>query len=676
MAISEVEFKKEKKILSKVHKLLGDTLEELGCDVIQDEENLKEFKKMMWENANDFDDAEAQQVMYATALEADKAYQRQKYFRKLNSIKNKPYFASIVFKDDEGEIFNIYMSLTYLKDSATNNILYDWRSPICSLFYDYETGPCSYKAPGGIYSGELKRKRQYKIEDNKLVGVFDNSLNIDDEVLQEVLARESSEKMKNVVNTIQQEQNKVIRNLDDNNLIVQGFAGSGKTTVALHRIAFLLYQLKNLSSNDILIFSPNNIFTEYISDVLPSLGEDNTLQTTFADYLSTFIDEYKEVENFTDFVSRYYSYSEINPELVHYKQSDQIIDDLDAYLDNYVSNCKFVSNFTEGEKHLILKDDLNDMLHDRYSKLPLFERIDEMAKKLSSNYYKGSSKKVKAFLKLFRENSNFYKDYKKIFKEFFMSEYCRFKIDEKDINKFVNKDILNYEDALIYTYIKGTLEGFLYEGRIKQVIIDEAQDYNRLQYIIINNIFKKADFTILGDINQNINPYYQYESLESLKDLFRGDTRYLELLKTYRSSPEIIDYTNKILNLKHVNAIRRDNNKPVIIRKGVADIKNRIVEDIKELQNEYKSTAIITKDFKEAEKIYNMICDDIDISLVDHNSKKFKKDLIIIPAYVSKGLEFDSVIIYNDRENTYKKNERNLLYVACTRCQHELYIYN
>ena len=302
MAISEVEFKKEKKILSKVHKLLGDTLEELGDCVIQDEDNLKEFKKMMWENANDFDDAEAQQVMYATALEADKAYQRQKYFKKLNSIKNKPYFASIVFKDDEGEIFNIYMSLTYLKDSDTNNILYDWRSPICSLFYDYETGPCSYKAPGGIYSGELKRKRQYKIENNKLLGVFDNSLNIDDEVLQEVLARESSEKMKNVVNTIQQEQNKVIRNLDDNNLIVQGIAGSGKTTVALHRIAFLLYQLKNLSSNDILIFSPNNIFTEYISDVLPSLGEDNTLQTTFADYLSTFIDEYKDVENFTDFV--------------------------------------------------------------------------------------------------------------------------------------------------------------------------------------------------------------------------------------------------------------------------------------------------------------------------------------------------------------------------------------
>ena len=218
--------------------------------------------------------------------------------------------------------------------------------------------------------------------------------------------------------------------------------------------------------------------------------------------------------------------------------------------------------------------------------------------------------------------------------------------------------------------------GFPYESMIKQVVIDEAQDYNYLQYVIISKIFKKANFTILGDINQNINPYYQYKSLESLKDLFKGDTIYLELLKTYRSSPEIIDYTNKILNLKHVNAIRKNTNKPVVIRKWIENIKERILEDINTLKQNYKSMALITKDAKEAEKIYNLIKDNIDISLVGANSKKFQKDLVIIPAYVSKGLEFDSVIIYNDRNNSYKKNERNLLYVACTRAQHELYIYN
>lgn len=676
MAISEQEFKTEEKILKKVQKLLGTTLSSLGEDVYEDEENLKEFKKMMWEDSASFDGAEVQQVMAATAHEAEKALQKRAYFKKLCQIKNKPYFASIVFKDDENKINNIYISLTYLKDDNLNNILYDWRSPICSLFYDYEIGPCEYKAPGGTYKGELKRKRQYKIENNKLLGVFDNSLNIDDEVLQEVLATESSDKMKNVVNTIQQEQNKVIRNLEDNNLIVQGIAGSGKTTVALHRIAFLLYQLKNLTSNNILIFSPNNVFTEYISDVLPSLGENNTLQTTFNDYLSYFITEYKNVETFSDFVSRYYTYSEKDPELIKYKQSDEIISDLDEYLKDYLSKCKFIGDIIEDEFNVVLKEELNEMLTYKYNRLPLFERLDEMSKKLSQQFYKGSNKKAKTFGKLLKENANFLKDYKKIYHDFWLSPYCKNPLPESSINKFINKNIINYEDALLFSYIKGNLEGFPYEANIKQVVIDEAQDYNKLQYIIINKIFQKADFTILGDINQNINPYYNYKSLEDLTNVFKGQTKYLELLKTYRSSPEIIEYTNKILNLKHVNAIRKDNNKPVIFRKNISNLKESLLKDINTLQEEYKSTAIITKDHKEAEELYDILKDSINISLVDANTKKFHKNLIIIPAYIAKGLEFDSVIIYNDRENSYRKNERNLLYVACTRSQHELYIYN
>ena len=319
---------------------------------------------------------------------------------------------------------------------------------------------------------------------------------------------------------------------------------------------------------------------------------------------------------------------------------------------------------------------MNEWLHYRYDRLPLFERVEEMAKKLSQNFYKGSNKKAKTFAKLLRENSNLKKDFKEIYKRFWQSSYSKYNLPEATINSFINQKIINYEDALLFTYIKGHLQGFAYEGNIKQVVIDEAQDYNKLQYIIISKIFQKADFTILGDINQNINPYYAYESLEELKDIFKGETKYLELLKTYRSSPEIIEYTNKILNLKHVNAIRKENNKPVVIRKGIEDLRTSLINDINKLQSEYKSTAIITKDNKEAEKIYNLIKDDINISLVDANSKKFKKDLIIIPAYTAKGLEFDSVIIYNDRNNSYKANERNLLYVACTRCQHELYIYN
>ena len=243
--------------------------------------------------------------------------------------------------------------------------------------------------------------------------------------------------MKNVVNTIQQEQNKVIRNLEDNNLIVQGIAGSGKTTVALHRIAFLLYRLKNLTSNNILIFSPNNVFTEYISDVLPSLGESNTLQTTFNDYLSYFITEYKDVETFSDFVSRYYTYSEKDPELVRYKQSDEIIDDIDAYLTDYILKCKFTEDIIENEFNVVLKEELNEMLTYKYDRFPLFERLEEMSKKLSQQFYKGSNKKVKTFGKLLKEASNFEKDYKKIYASFWTSPFCKMPQTEATINSFV-----------------------------------------------------------------------------------------------------------------------------------------------------------------------------------------------------------------------------------------------
>jgi len=676
MGISKEEYVKEEKILSKVQKLLGDTLTSLGKDVYHDEEDFTEFKKMMWENSGSFDAGEMQQVMAATSQEAERVLQKQRYFKKLCQIKNKPYFASIVFKDDRGKIWNIYISLTYLKDDDFNNILYDWRSPICSLFYDYEVGPCSYIAPGGEYFGELKRKRQYKIENCKLIGVFDNSLNIDDEILQEVLARESSDKMKNVVNTIQQEQNQVIRNLEDHNLIVQGIAGSGKTTVALHRIAFLLYRLENLSSNNILIFSPNPIFTEYISDVLPSLGEDNTLQTTFNDYLSYSINEYKEVEPFTDFVARYYTYQVDDVELVKYKQSDEIIDDLDKYLNYYVERAEFVESFYEDEINYVDREQINHLLHYKYDRLPLFERVEEIAEKLSSDFYDGSCKKKGTFRKLLKEHANFKRDFKEIYKGFFLSPFCKVTLTEREIDKFIKKKVLYYEDALLFAYIKGVLAGFPYEQQIKQVVIDEAQDYNKLQYIIISKIFARADFTILGDINQNINPYYHYNSLEELNNIFKNGSKYLELLKTYRSSPEIIEYTNKILNLNHVNAIRRDNHKPVLFRRHLEDLKEQLLLDINYLKENYASVAIITKDDREAEKIFNLIKDDVSISYINLETKKFKRDLILVPAYLAKGLEFDSVILYNDRKNSYKKNERNLLYVACTRAQHELYIYN
>ena len=674
MAITEEEFSKEKLILKKTHKLINTNIDELSKEIKNIEDDELEFKKLSWSESSSFDNADLASLKEEISMEESKSNMKIEYYKRLKQIEKKPYFASIVFKSDDGEINNIYLSLTYLKDKHMNNILYDWRSPICSLFYDYETGPCEYTAPGGIIKGELKRKRQYTIQNNKLLNIFDNSLNIDDEFLQLVLAEDSTDYMKNVVNTIQKEQNTVIRDLDNNNLIVNGIAGSGKTTVALHRIAFLLYRIKNLSSNNILIFSPNNIFTDYIKEVLPSLGEKNTLQTTFDEYMSYQIEDYKEVETYTNFLRRYYSNEEMNTDLIEYKQSDEIIGNIDAFITNYVSKAEFTTNITEGLINKVSKEELNELLK-RYDKFPLFERIDSIGEKLSEKFYKGSHKKKPTFIKSLKKSSNFNNSIIDIMKMFYQSDYSKYKLDDKVLKNMFNNNIINYEDALIYTYIKGLLYGFNYEGDIKQVVIDEAQDYNYLQYLIISKIFKKADFTILGDINQNINPYYKYDNLQKIGSVFNGDTKYIELLKTYRSSPEIVAFTNKILKLNHVSAIRHSTNKEVVIRKDT-DLKYSLIDDINRLQDIYNSIAIITKDENESNKLYNLLKDDTNVSIVDSETKNYNRRLLIIPAYLAKGLEFDSVIVYNDRDNTYRKNERNLLYVACTRAQHELFIYN
>ncbi len=667
--ISTEEFQKEKKKLKTISKEVKLVRDNLAKEVVGDLEEFSEFQKLAWQDKSSFDRAEFNQVLSSNEMEARRILAKRMYFKRVCLITPKPYFASFKYQDEEGKNYNIYMSLTYLKDDDYNNILYDWRSPICSVFYDYETGPCKYLAPEGIISGTLFSKRQYQIKDNKLLAVFDNSLNIDDEVLQDVLANNSSDKMKNVVNTIQKEQNLVIRNLEDKNLIVQGIAGSGKTSVALHRIAFLLYRIDNLLSKNVLIFSPNEVFSSYISNVLPELGEENTQETTFSDYLSYFIKEYKSIEPFTNFIARFYEKSNKRTDLITYKQSREIVLDLDKYINDFIKESKIINDIELDKVNTISKDEVNNLLHDKYSRFPFFERIKEIAKKLSLNYYGSEGKKRATIEKLIISNSNFKKDYKSLYINFYKSKYSKFNLLESEEKEILKTKELSYEDALLFAYLKGTLQGFPYEGDIKQVVVDEAQDYNYLQYQMMKKIFKKASFTILGDINQNMNPYINYKSLEELKGIFDSSI-YLELLKTYRSSKEIIEYTNEILGLSHVCAIRKDNNIPVTNHN-----KDDLLELIPTLKSKYKSIAIITKDMDMAETLYNKLNSIYDLSLLTIDSKNFRKDFIIAPSYLAKGLEFDSVIVYNNLDNPFNETDKYLYYIACTRCQHELHTY-
>lgn len=670
MALSNNDIKQEKDYLDFTIKEISKKIDILGKEIHVKNEKMTEFKKVLWEDRGSIDGVEMQTELMSSQLEANFVLTKMNYYRKLLKLEYSPYFGRIDFKEDNLDTRKVYIGIANVEKDL-DYIIYDWRSPIASLFYDYSKGKAKYIAPDGEIKGEILLKRQYKIEGKKLLRVFDNNLNIVDDMLQEVLSSSSSDKMKNIVNTIQQEQNEIIRNISNKNLIVQGIAGSGKTSVALHRIAFLLYKIKNLKSSNVLIFSPNKIFSEYISNVLPELGEENTSETTFSEFASHYIKEFKNVESFSDFIEKYYTNKRDDEDLIRFKLSNKMIKVIENYVQEIDKNIKIIDNI-ETKFSLIEKEYLNYLLKDRYNKMPIFERMDYMAEHLCNKLGLISKKDKISITKKIKEVLSIKPDYKKLYKDLFISDSFSSSFN-KSINLKLNSKVINYDDALCFIYLKGLLNGFPYSNLIKQVVIDEAQDYNEMQYIILTKIFKRASFTLLGDVNQTINPYQKYDSLEVLKNILDGNTKYVELSKTYRSSKEIIEFTNKILNLKHVSAIRKEESVPVIKRYDDKYLKN----DINYLKNKYKSLAIITKDMLDAIKLYDLLKDDYkDISLVTNNTSKFNRDLIIIPSYLSKGLEFDSVISYTSKNNLYTKKEKYLYYVVLTRCQHELIVYN
>ena len=670
MALSNNDIKQEKDYLDFTIKEISKKIDILGKEIHVKNEKITEFKKVLWEDRGSIDGVEMQTELMSSQLEANFVLTKMNYYRKLLKLEYSPYFGRIDFKEDNLDTRKVYIGIANVEKDL-DYIIYDWRSPIASLFYDYSKGKAKYIAPDGEIKGEILLKRQYKIEGKKLLRVFDNNLNIVDDMLQEVLSSSSSDKMKNIVNTIQQEQNEIIRNISNKNLIVQGIAGSGKTSVALHRIAFLLYKIKNLKSSNVLIFSPNKIFSEYISNVLPELGEENTSETTFSEFASHYIKEFKNVESFSDLIEKYYTNKRDDEDLIRFKLSNKMIKVIENYVQEIDKNIKIIDNI-ETKFSLIEKEYLNYLLKDRYNKMPIFERMDYMAEHLCNKLGLISKKDKISITKKIKEVLSIKPDYKKLYKDLFISDSFSSSFN-KSIDLKLNSKVINYDDALCFIYLKGLLNGFPYSNLIKQVVIDEAQDYNEMQYIILTKIFKRASFTLLGDVNQTINPYQKYDSLEVLKNILDGNTKYVELSKTYRSSKEIIEFTNKILNLKHVSAIRKEESVPVIKRDDDKYLKN----DINYLKNKYKSLAIITKDMLDAIKLYDLLKDDYkDISLVANNTSKFNRDLIIIPSYLSKGLEFDSVISYTSKNNLYTKKQKYLYYVVLTRCQHELIVYN
>jgi len=372
-------------------------------------------------------------------------------------------------------------------------------------------------------------------------------------------------------------------------------------------------------------------------------------------------------------LARYYKNELQNNELIKFKLSDEIISIVENYAKTITNLCRFMNDISYKEV-IIDKNELNNLLKERFSKFNLFDRFDFIAEKINNRYFDGKKQDKVRIKSLLLKNINVTTNMKTLYKELFDSQEFLYayngRFNRNENIKNLNKKVLNYEDSALFIYLKFLLTSIPYKVSTKLVVIDEAQDYTLLQYKIIKSIFKNANFTILGDINQTINPYYKYDNLNILSSIFNNSTKYIELMKTYRSSKEIIEYSNNILGLNHACAVRKEINVPVQIYDKL-DYK-LLIDKVKMLKEKYNKVAIITKSIDEAKEIQKNIINEVDnINIVDIDSENFNKKLLIIPAYAAKGLEFDSVIIINN----FNK-DKYLYYVAVTRAQHELIIFN
>ena len=680
--INDVVLNEEKEYLKNVEKILGGLIESSGEAVQKQQIENQELKKMIWDTRMEYTDleynAQLNEINHNTSMLSENVKKVLNYQKAIYS----PYFGRIDFRrDGRNNSMQVYVGLTTIKEGMKFYV-FDWRTPIASLFYNYTVGDAQYDAPRGVIKGQIDLRRQYKIENGELKRVIESDINIDDEFLQEILSNSSSDKMRNIVTTIQQEQNEIIRNRSTNNLIVQGVAGSGKTSVALHRIAYLLYQRKDLNSNNILIFSPNDIFSEYISDVLPELGEDNVLNTTFSDLSSAYIKN-RKIQSFSNFIEDYYDNdkNELKNEVIRFKLSDEYKKILDLYMMYYTkSHClKESFEFVVGNsiEVYIDKDEINDLFTNKYGHLPIVERLNQIVDYICSKEnipFLIFNTTVKSQL---RKAMKIDLDVKKIYSDFMNNPIYTDNFDF-DVTEFYDRNKpIQYEDIMGMLYLNFELNDYPYNMYVKHIVIDEAQDYSKLQLYIIKKMFPHATYTILGDINQTINPFYKYNTLESLKEIFGDSAEYYELLKSYRSSPEITDYANNILGLGSDLAVRNYTNKPVINEEEKpAILESQIYADIQRMRNDgIKRIAIITRNKKEAQELCSKLensVDDISFS----TSSMQNDNVIIVPAYIAKGLEFDGVIAYTKPDDYYTEEEKNLYYVVCTRAQHQLVVYN
>ena len=689
----------------------------------KEKEFIAETQSYMHEKVYDMDPQEIRANRQILENMVDSAYNLLAKNRRLEKMINSPYFGRISFLFDDKKSaegikrgspidkngnFQIYIGV-HSFIAGLKNLIYDWRSPIASMFYDYETGRAQYAAPRGIMAGEINLKRQYKISGGSMEYMFESEITIDDEILQEQLGKSSSEKMKNIVATIQKEQNAIIRDEKSDVLIIQGVAGSGKTSIALHRVAYLLYLLKDkIYSENMMIISPNKVFSDYISNVLPELGEEQILQMTFDDIAEHELDEYCEYQNFHGQISELLeNRSQALAERIAFKSTGSFLDKMNEYID-YVEQTNFVpESFTyvqddNGSYELGRVFEVSEhYLHGRfvaYKRFPALKRLDmiieEIIDKLMDFYDIKQTKIRKIQLRnkiysMFRDSKDIMKLYGEMYKHIkaenmYLPQKVKINRTIKTLKgekvQKVERYLISYDDIAPLLYLKSMVfgaDGFLY---VKHLLVDEMQDYSPVHYAFFNKLFvcKK---TILGDVNQLVNPYCQGSSQEKISAIYekmpKTKVTNMTLLKSYRSTAEITEFAKKIIRNDRLQLIERHGEEPELIKcENPGDQAERIIAlTLENAKEGFKSSGIICKTDGQAKDLYDMLKSKpgFEVTLLTAKSEKFDNRLVVATAYLAKGLEFDCVIIPGaDKENYKNEIDRQMLYIAVTRALHRL----
>ena len=618
----------------------------------------------------------------------------------LEKMIKSPYFARIDFKfDDEDEFEKIYIGRSSLrKNSYQEMYVYDWRSPIASVFYRFMTGEAFYDAPCGRVTGELNLKRQYEIKNGILEYFFDSDVQIVDEFLRQLLSQNTTAKMKAIVETIQHEQDVVIRDMENDLLMVQGVAGSGKTSIALHRAAYLMYQglQTKLSANNIMIISPNSIFEQYISNVLPELGEDNVISSVFEDILSELLNG-RKIQSRNDFLENLIvnsKYKEISRNSIEFKTSSFFREILDQFLIDIPRQwIEFEDVYYEG-KCVVSGQILKDKILGR-PETPLGIKLEQLEDYILEQIFgtgKGRGHKEEKNL-IKQEIQKFIKiDIVELYKILFSNEAYFYSLLQnsnpsqniKNIWKYTKEnleaDSLYYDDAIAIAYLYLKIYGTNKYKNIKQVVIDEAQDYYPLQYEIFNLLFSNAKFTILGDMKQTLAKKEDISFYEQIQKILNKKKSSLIMLdKSFRCTNEILNFSLKFIEQSsQIKSFNRNGDSPKVYIADNSEIFiDEIVKEIKLCQEKgFQSICLICKTEKNSTYLFNKIKHKLDIQLIKNGSVSDLQGVFILPVYMSKGLEFDTVLICDaDSQNYHDEDDKNLLYVASTRALHKLSLF-